>query len=170
MSPRRLVAADAPAYRALMLQAYAQHPDAFTSTLTERATLPLDWWAGRFGEGDSPDSLVMGAFAGESLVGAAGLSVEPRERLRHKATLYGMVVSAGHRRAGHGIALVHALLENARGRPALRVVQLTVTQGNAAAQALYERCGFTCFGVEPLAVALGDGFVTKVHLSIDLRS
>jgi hypothetical protein len=50
MDIRRLEAADAPAYRALMLQAYDQEPDAFTSTARERAALPLDWWVSRIGQ------------------------------------------------------------------------------------------------------------------------
>jgi hypothetical protein len=38
---RRLGAADAPAYRALMLSAYLHHPEAFTSSHAERVDLPL---------------------------------------------------------------------------------------------------------------------------------
>ena len=44
------------------------------------------------------------------------------------------------------------------------VVQLTVTQGNAQAQALYARNGFVEYGVEPYAVAVEQGFVSKVHM------
>jgi hypothetical protein len=47
MPIRRLVPDDAQAYRALMLEAYERHPDAFTSTATERAALPLSWWEAR---------------------------------------------------------------------------------------------------------------------------
>ena len=43
MAIRRLLPPDATAYRALMLEAYAAHPDAFTSSLDERASLPLSW-------------------------------------------------------------------------------------------------------------------------------
>lgn len=39
-----LRAADAPAYRALMLHAYESAADAFTSTPQERAAAPLSWW------------------------------------------------------------------------------------------------------------------------------
>jgi RimJ/RimL family protein N-acetyltransferase len=52
----------------------------------------------------------------------------------------------------------------------LVLVQLTVTQGNQGAQGLYERQGFTPFGVEPCAVAVGERFVSKVHMWCDLRS
>ncbi|MBS0426345.1 MAG: GNAT family N-acetyltransferase, partial [Proteobacteria bacterium] len=47
MPVRRLAPADAPAYRALMLDAYARHPEAFTSTVAEREPLPLAWWEAR---------------------------------------------------------------------------------------------------------------------------
>lgn len=42
----RLTEADAPAYRALMLEAY-EVPDAFTSTPQERAAAPTSFWIGR---------------------------------------------------------------------------------------------------------------------------
>ena len=43
-------------------------------------------------------------------------------------------------------------------------MQLTVTEGNEPAVGLYESCGFVRFGVEPLAVAVGSGYVSKVHM------
>jgi len=169
MPLRRLSPADASAYRALMLAAYASHPEAFTSTVAEREPLPLAWWEARLPEGESPDSLTVGAFDAQGpLVGAAGLHFETRERWRHKATLFGMVVEPGSRGAGRGRALVEMLLAAARARPRLRTVQLTVTQGNAAAQRLYEAAGFRVFGVEPMAVAQGGGFLGKLHMACDL--
>jgi RimJ/RimL family protein N-acetyltransferase len=60
------------------------------------------------------------------------------------------------------------VLAQARERAGVRLVQLTVTDGNTAAQALYERCGFIRFGLEPLAVAVGAQFVSKVHMWCDL--
>lgn len=50
-SVRRLVPADAAAHRALMLEAYRDAADAFTSTVAEREPLPLAWWAARMAEG-----------------------------------------------------------------------------------------------------------------------
>ncbi len=70
-------------------------------------------------------------------------------------------------RGGIGHELVNAVLAEARSRRGMRVIQLTVTDGNRAAQSLYERCGFAPFGVEPFAVAVGTGFVSKVHMWCD---
>ncbi|MFZ5550569.1 MAG: GNAT family N-acetyltransferase, partial [Pseudomonadota bacterium] len=117
---RRLTPADAPAYRALMLDAYARHPEAFTSTVAERAALPLAWWEHRVA---STDERVVGAIIGDTLAGAAGLSRETRERTHHKALLFGMYVPQTHRRLGLGRALVQAVLAEAAAWPGLRVVQ-----------------------------------------------
>lgn len=165
---RRLVPADAVAYRARMLDAYERHRSAFTSTAAERGALPLRWWEERLAPGDDTADVVYGAFDASGLVGAAGLSFERRERARHKATLFGMSVAESARQAGFGRRLVLALLDHARQRPGLRLVQLTVTEGNDAAQRLYERCGFQSFGVEPLAIALDGQLLGKVHMWCDL--
>jgi hypothetical protein len=49
MHVARLIAADAPRYRALMLHAYEVAADAFTSTPEERAAEPESWWVKRQG-------------------------------------------------------------------------------------------------------------------------
>lgn len=164
MTVRRLLPTDAEAYRALMLEGYERHPDAFTSSVAERAALPLSWWQKRLDPAPLADQVVLGAFDGERLVGAAGLQFEPREKARHKANLFGMYVLPVARQGGFGRRLVQAILEEAGSREGVKVVQLTVTEGNVAAQALYESCGFQSFGVEPFAVALGDAFLSKVHM------
>jgi ribosomal protein S18 acetylase RimI-like enzyme len=166
---RRLTPDDAPQYRTMMLEAYASHPDAFTSSVPERASLPLTWWETRLKVEAQPADMVLGAFQGKRLAGVAGLSFEEREKSRHKAHLFGMYVPSEFRKAGIGKALVLAVLQHARKRPGVKLVQLTVTQGNDAAQGLYERCGFVPFGIEPLAIAVGHDFVAKVHMWCNLN-
>lgn len=58
-------------------------------------------------------------------------------------------------RLGLGGQIVTALIAAAREGGA-HSVQLTVMADNAAAIALYERCGFIRYGVEPQSVAIGD--------------
>ena len=164
MNVERLVPSHASEYRALMLEAYAAHPEAFTSSFSERLALPLSWWEARLAADETPKEMVLGAFEGSVLAGIAGLSFDQREKVRHKATLFGMYVSAKSRRRGMGRALVVAALEYARSQVGVRIVQLTVTHGNLAALRLYESCGFVQFGLEPFAVAVGDGYVSKVHM------
>lgn len=164
MMIQRLSPWQAGAYRALMLEAYAAHPEAFTSSVAERETLPLTWWEARLSPKPGANKLVLGAFDGGALAGVLGLSFEKREKVRHKATLFGMYVRLHCRGQGIGRQLVQSALTHARERPGVTVVQLTVTGSNAPAVALYEGCGFLRFGAEPFAVAVGSEYVTKLHM------
>lgn len=160
----RLTPAHAAEYRAIMLQAYADEPAAFTATVSEREPLPLEWWTSRVSDQSNPTELVFGAFAGGRLVGVAGLRFERRERTMHKASLFGMFVRRELRGQGIARALVGAVLERAQSTPGTRVVQLGVTQPNAPALRLYESCGFRPFGTEPYAIKVGERFVSFVHM------
>lgn len=147
-----------------MLEAYAANPEAFTSTLAERERLPLSWWAARVSVDHAAKRFVLGAFDGTELAGAVGLSFDRREKARHKATLFGMYVRPRWQRRGIGRQLVLSALAHARERPGIILIQLTVTETNAPAVALYESCGFLRFGVEPLALAVGSQHVAKVYM------
>ncbi len=170
MPTQRLLPSDAEAYRALMLEAYERHADAFTSSVAERGVLPLAWWVARLAPEPDATEAVFGAWVDGELAGVAGLAVETREKTCHKSTLFGMYVPQRHRRRGLARSLVEAVLADARRRPATRLVQLTVTAGNAPAQRLYESCGFVAFGTEPLAVRVGNTYVAKVHMWRDLHA
>lgn len=163
----RLTPADAPVYRALMLHAYTAAADAFTSTAEERAAAPPSWWAARIAD---PAGLGVGfgAFDGDTLVGTVTIEFSAKPKTRHKAHLIGMFVHEGARGRGIGRALVEAALAAARARPGTRVATLTVTEGNTAAIALYERCGFRTFGIEPMAIATPSGDKAKVHMWLAL--
>src|SRR3954471_15431885 len=101
----RLTAADAPAYRTLMLEAYSRFSEAFTSTAAERGAKSIEWWAERIASPDG-NSVAFGAFDGDALVGAAGLEFETRDKMRHKSSLFGMFVQPQYRGRHLGRALV----------------------------------------------------------------
>src|SRR5262249_25080066 len=102
MTVRRLDPSHADAYRALMLEAFERHPDAFISSFTERSALPLSSWEARLKPGPHPSDLVLGAFRDGELAGVVGLHFDSREKARHKATLVGMYVPSRFRRNGLG--------------------------------------------------------------------
>lgn len=168
---QRLGPDHAAAYRTLMLAAYAEVPDAFVATVAERAPKPLSFWLDRLDPAPGAATCSFGAFEGDTLLGAASLQFEARPKTRHKASLLGMFVSPAARRRGLGEQLVRAVLAEARSRAEARVVVLTVTEGNTVAEALYARCGFQRFGVEPLAMRDPDtgSFFNKVHMACLLQ-
>ena len=84
------------------------------------------------------------------------------------AQVIGMFVSEPARGSGAGRALMAAALDAAQARPGVKLVTLTVTEGNALAVALYEACGFQTFGIEPMAIWTGSDYRAKVHMWLAL--
>ena len=109
-----------------------------------------------------------GAYAGDRLVALAGLARETRMKNRHKATVFGMYVDPGFAGRGIGRALLAHVIAEARRQPGLLQLGLTVTDGNAAAAALYEHAGFRSFGVEPRAIGIDGKYYGKNHMILFL--
>jgi GNAT superfamily N-acetyltransferase len=162
-----LIAADAPQYRELMLEAYVLAADAFTSTAEERAKEPLSWWANRIASASGLGQS-FGAFQAEQLVGTVALEYSTKPKTLHSALVIGMYVKPVARRLGAGAVLMQAAITAARSRPGLRMLRLTVTQGNDAAVRLYESVGFSKWGVEPMAILTPSGYKAKVHMAMQL--
>lgn len=163
MLVRMLGPADATLYRSLRLRALREHPDAFTSSYAEERERPVEAAAQRLAH-----HAFWGAYRHAELWGMVGLEREPRARNRHKATVMGMYVAPEARGQGVGRSLLDALLRHARANGVESLV-LTVTEGNTAAQRLYEALGFRSFGVEPDAVRVDGRSHAKNHMHLDLR-
>lgn len=158
-----LSAEHAAQYRELMLHGYQHEPDAFTAEPGERAGLPLSWWEQRI-QGPQQSTIAFGAFVDGRLVGSVALEFSLRPKTNHKAHLIGMYLLEAWRGKGLGRQLVEIALAYARQRSGIKVVNLTVTEGNKAAIALYEAAGFHRFGVEPMAMRTPAGYKAKVHM------
>jgi ribosomal protein S18 acetylase RimI-like enzyme len=163
-----LTASDAPQYRALMLEAYVQAADAFTSTAEERAREPLTWWENRIGSTDSLREC-FGAFEGASIVGAVALEYSAKPKTRHSGHVIGMYVQPAYRGRGIARALIDAAIAAAERRPDIQALRLTVTEGNQPAIDLYRSAGFVAWGTEPGAIRTPEGLKGKVHMSKFLR-
>ncbi|GGM13541.1 hypothetical protein GCM10009425_25710 [Pseudomonas asuensis] len=84
-----------------MFEAYELHPESFTSSVSERKALPMAWWESRL-EKDA----VFGAWDNNELIGVVGLSFESCEKIRHKATLFGLYILPRLRYHGIGLRLI----------------------------------------------------------------
>lgn len=163
MHIRALAAGDAPRYRELMLEAYTTAADAFTSTAEERAARPETWWVERIGGADAP-SAAFGAFEDGELVATVAIEYSTARKKRHCALLVGMYVRPQARARGIASALLRAAIAHAQGRSGLKLVQLTLTEGNESALRLYRAAGFRAWGTEPMAIHTPGGYKGKVHM------
>jgi RimJ/RimL family protein N-acetyltransferase len=167
MHIRRLTTADAMAYKALMLHAYEQAADSFTSTPQERALHTDVWWVNRI---DDPAGLTIGwgALTKAGLVGTVSVEFSAKTKTHHKARIVAMFVREECRGQGVARELMRAAIQHGLERRGLRLLQLEVTQGNVPAERLYQSLGFHPFGVEPMAVLTPGGYRAKVHMYLDL--
>jgi ribosomal protein S18 acetylase RimI-like enzyme len=136
---RRLTADDIDVLRKVRLDALRADPDAFGSTLEREEGRPDEDWV-RWLSGRS--AMFVAEHVSEP-VGLAGGIVDGEHPRR--AVLVSMWVAPTSRNQGIGRALVAAVVEWANQSDREKVV-LHVIEGNAAAIALYERCGFAFTG------------------------
>jgi RimJ/RimL family protein N-acetyltransferase len=171
LAVRALTLADLDAYKALRDHALAHHEEAFTSDAPTEALRTAQSYASRLGADDSSaaDHFTLGAFRGDRLVGAISFERDPRIKVRHLGHVIGTMVHADELGRGVGRALLGALIERASADAELHQLTLTVSAGNAAAERLYERAGFVRFGTLPRAIRVGERFLDKHHLRLDLR-
>ncbi|HEY5799772.1 MAG TPA: GNAT family N-acetyltransferase [Burkholderiaceae bacterium] len=155
---RRLDAADAAQYRALRLEGLRLFPHAFRSDYEEAAALPAILSATRL---SAKGDYWLGVFDGGKLAGAVGLRTQQGRKVRHVAELIGMVVAPAWQGRGVGRLLVAQLIAQARALGHIRQIQLTVTDGNAAAEKLYASFGFEQYGLEREAIEIDGAFYAK---------
>lgn len=160
-SVRRLQPADLGAYKTLRDEALRLHPEAFTSDHESQRERTPESYLGRLGLNEPlGGSFLLGAFVSEGgvmrLVGSVGLERETRAKTRHIATLIGMIVLPSHTRRGIGRALVDACIDEARRARGLRMIVLSVTASSEPVERLYQKAGFTRYGLLPDAVRLTD--------------
>lgn len=131
--------------RAIRLRALTEAPTAFGSTLTETERVPDAAWQERAGAAAAGGqrSLFV-AEDGDRWLGLAG-GVIDEETPPGEVELVSMWVDPAARGSGLGRRLVEAVADWARAGGATRL-RLWVTEGNAPAIALYQRCGFATTG------------------------
>ncbi len=150
---------DWSAWWALRLRALADHPDAFGSDIDETIAAGEEAARERFAPLRHDSRNVMfGAISDDgALVGVAGIVGDTHRKMRHRAFVWGVYVAPEARGEGVGRRLIEACVAHARTVSGIRQVHLTVASHNAAAVAIYERCGFVRYGVDPRALILPDG-------------
>ncbi|HSJ54541.1 MAG TPA: GNAT family N-acetyltransferase [Anaerolineae bacterium] len=143
---------DAPAYRALRLEALRDHPDAFSSDYETFLVKPMSYWVERL-RFDRPDNAVMMFFAAEDgeLIGMCGVAYERARKTRHSAYLVSMYVRPDWRGLGIADGLITACVNWAQAH-GITILKLGVAATNVPAIRCYARYGFHVYGIDPQAI------------------
>jgi len=149
---RTTKADDAAAYRDLRLEGLRDHPEVFGADYATSAARPIEYWQERMSIGAGGEhGVTYVADASGELIGMTALVRNDLAKTRHAGSIFGVYTHPNWRGAGVADALLEACVAYAR-ELGLRVVLLGVVTTNASAIRLYQRCGFTVYGVEPEAI------------------
>ena len=141
MNVRRIHADESLRLRAIRLNALADAPNAFGSTLQEEQARSSEHWTRDAQEAAGSDTMAI--FVAEEQERWYGLVRGfVHEEYSEIVRIASMWVDPSRRRSGVGSSLVEAVIDWARGRGA-RHVQLWVTETNHTARSLYTRKRFT---------------------------
>jgi ribosomal protein S18 acetylase RimI-like enzyme len=167
MEIRPLDLTDGPALYDLWLRGAAEYPEAFGATPAEFGATS----AAEFAQSNltAPERfLILGALAGQELVGFLAVGRNPRAKLRHSLTIGPVYVRPDQRRRGIARMLLERSIGHARGLDGAQVLKLMVAERNRAARAAYEACGFQVYGVEPKGMQIGDQSIAMALYALDL--
>jgi len=151
----------------LRLEGLQTEPFAFGKAAEEHLTTSLETTAARFRE--MPPDFTRGAFEGEKLIGMATFLRELGQKERHKGRVYGVYVTASHRRKGVAKKLMTSLLHKAAEDLSLEQILISVGTRQEGARHLYRSLGFVAYGIEPRALKVGGEYIDEEHMVLQLR-
>lgn len=149
MEIRKLSSLDAEKYFVLRLEALKTNPEAFSSSYEEESKNTPEIYQNRL-EGDY--SYTYGAFEQGELIGVASLVLEQKNKIKHRANIYGVYVTPGKRGLGVARKIMEESIKKARQLEKVEQIYLTVTAGNEPAKRLYQSLGFTTYGLDKKAL------------------
>ena len=161
---RRLTGADAAPFRELRLEALRDHPDAFRSSWEEDQERSLDHWR------DFLDSqfVVGGGLGPDLLQGMATFMLDSRLKTRHRGVLGSVFVRSAARRTGLSVALIEAVITEARAN--VEDLSLVVSSHNLPAIRLYRSLGFEERWTETRSLKVGDRYFDETTMGMSLWS
>lgn len=160
---RLLTTHDLPAYKALRDESLRDFPEAFTSDYATEYQRSFESYAPRISAPEVHGNKLWGAFDTKSnLVGSIALETATRAQQRHIGTVAGMFVARAAQGQGLATLLIANLIDFMRESGQFDSLILTVTASSTYVVRLYEKAGFTSYGLLPRAICVNGVFHDKL--------
>lgn len=158
----RLAREDASRLYLLRREAISAEPTAFGASPDDCAFRELAAVQAHLANPDRTVFAIADPDQPERPVAMAGIMRETRKKQQHRASIWGVYVSHGHRGRGFGRAVIDACMHHARAWTGVESVALGVSADGTAARALYESLEFVTWGTEPDSFRI-DGLAVHQH-------
>jgi RimJ/RimL family protein N-acetyltransferase len=162
---RKLQPGESAIYREIRLSCLKNAAQYFGSTYEEEVLNPKFAFE-TFIENGSPDHVMFGAFDKQRLVGITGFNRMTRQRAMHRGEIVQVYVDSNFRGQHLGEELIKYALQYAFALDGIEQVQLSVIASNQTAISLYEKLGFSTFGLQPRYFKVGDTYLDQQFMQL----
>ncbi len=143
--------AEWPEFKRLRLLALQQHPSFFGSDYTQSAAEPDSHWQERMANLHPAKQQIFVATHNAAFVAMVGIRRYTDPKSSHQADIWGVYTDPAWR--GYGLSRqLLAMAEAWAWEQSAIIIRLMVNVANTSAIQLYNRCGYSVYGVEPMAI------------------
>lgn len=165
---KRLTTADYDAYFTLRLASLRECPHMYATNAEEWENAPRETVEKHLKLSETEQAPILGAWAGDELVGLILVLPDYRPTVQHKATLGGFYVAPAHRNQGIGTKLLAETVNVAEAKPELKQLRAVVNATGLEAVNLFKKAGFRPFGTEIRAKFIDGAYHDQIYYWYDL--
>jgi len=163
---RNAAVSDVEKMRSLAIESF-RSSDYLIATPEEFSAISLEQQIARIKRHEDNESDIwLVAECNNEIVGMLDFQSGKSKKTKHKGS-FGMVVHTSWQNKGVGKILLSTLIEWVQSHSHLEVINLTVSEENKSAIALYKKLGFQLTGREPFGLKLHDGlFLVDLNMTL----
>lgn len=164
MEIRKLELNDLESYRSIRLELLKKYPTNFGSSSEEESAFDEKMWVNRL----SKDTITpIGAFIEGEIVGIVLTVQNPRKKMKHIAHINSMYVKDEYMGKGIGDALIKYAVSLMKEKE-VEIIYLSVVSDNTSAINLYQKNGFSGYGIEPKTIKHEGKYHDLLLMSLEL--
>ena len=161
---KELSVKDIDDYKNIRLELLQNAPTNFGSSYEEEKAFEESMWINRLSKNTV---ITLGAYVNKEIVGLTVCVTSPRSKMKHVASIHSVYVKEDYRKLSIANELMTKAFSLLQER-AIEQVNLSVVSDNVKAINLYEKLGFTTYGLEPNSIKYEEKYYDLLLMSKSL--